>query len=329
MTRFSLFATVLALVLTVSCSVQDEGTETDVIGKNDTTSAEVTNEFAENDTTETTCEFKDCNGDCANEEALGNGFCSEKFRCAALNWDEGDCCPDGFVRDCRGDCANERLLGDGDCDWDEFDEFPSMAHFACEEYNWDNGDCCPPNETKDCNNQCWPYEWSVDDICDDGSHLHMPNWNCEKFRWDSGACIFCGDGVCADDNFTHGESELTCPQDCPSKCGDHFCNWIESLNWVGEEDGHHCADDCELFEPSDQECPEGKVVDCNGTCQPSSRLGDDACDHGYYAVSPDFQCWRLNWDNGDCDRCGDNVCYYFDEDHESCPEDCPVRPYIP
>ena len=50
-------------------------------------------------------------------------------------------CPEGQVEDCNGNCAPENWLGDGFCDDGTYEFNDNLIYFNCEEFNLDNGDC--------------------------------------------------------------------------------------------------------------------------------------------------------------------------------------------
>ena len=66
-------------------------------------------------------------------EELGwdNGDCAEI--------DEG--CPEGQIEDCNGNCAPENWVGDGFCDDGSYEFGGNQIFFNCEELNNDEGDC--------------------------------------------------------------------------------------------------------------------------------------------------------------------------------------------
>ena len=257
-------------------------------------------------------EIKDCNWHCVSESYLG-GWCNDgvlqtaNLRCEKYNWDEEACCPLDEVKDCKGDCYPERFLGDDICD----DLWSGGANFDCEEFEWDKGDCCPKNQLKDCNGQCVPQEWFGDGICDEALTPHTPNFNCEKHYWDLGDCVRCGDGVCA--GYEYKENTSTCAEDCPAKCGDHTFDWTETCET--------CPADC----PTSIKCPDAQVIDCYFQCQPKTLLGNGKCNTATNFQAPNLNCSWNNWDNGDCDLCGNEICN-AGENCETCPEDCPVCP---
>ena len=57
--------------------------------------------------------------------------------CEAI--DEG--CTEGLIEDCNGICAPEGWLGDGFCDDGSYEYNGNQIFFNCEEFNNDNGDC--------------------------------------------------------------------------------------------------------------------------------------------------------------------------------------------
>lgn len=103
---------------------------------------------------ETACpegEVEDCSGGCLPERWIGDGLCQERFDCATLNYDDGDCgdCPSGEILDCSGGCVPERWLGDGTC----------QVRLDCAATSNDDGDCavssgCASNEIEGCTGAC-------------------------------------------------------------------------------------------------------------------------------------------------------------------------------
>jgi hypothetical protein len=104
----------------------------------------------------------DCDGNCAPESWIGDGYCDDgaygiydensevvpiNLWCDELNFDEGDCeiidegCTEGLIEDCNGICAPETWLGDGFCDDGSYEYNGNQIYFNCEEFSNDNGDC--------------------------------------------------------------------------------------------------------------------------------------------------------------------------------------------
>ena len=52
----------------------------------------------------------------------------------------GECSP-GLIEDCNGICAPEQWLGDGFCDDGSYEYNGNPIFFNCEEFDFDNGDC--------------------------------------------------------------------------------------------------------------------------------------------------------------------------------------------
>ena len=52
----------------------------------------------------------------------------------------GECSP-GLIEDCNGICAPEQWLGDGFCDDGSYSYNGNPIFFNCEEFDNDNGDC--------------------------------------------------------------------------------------------------------------------------------------------------------------------------------------------
>ena len=80
-----------------------------------------------------------------------------------------------------------------------------------------------------------------------------------------------------------------CPGDSEAVCGDGFC--------TGEESYDTCPEDC--LAPG--ECPEGQVLDCDGSneCHPESWIGDGFGDCEDQEYGADLTCYDN--DGGDCD----------------------------
>lgn len=53
----------------------------------------------------------------------------------------GEGCPEGEVEDCNGNCAPEEWIGDGYCDDGTYAWNGIPIYFNCEEFNFDEGDC--------------------------------------------------------------------------------------------------------------------------------------------------------------------------------------------
>ena len=50
-------------------------------------------------------------------------------------------CSPGLIEDCNGICAPQQWLGDGFCDDGTYEYNGNPIFFNCEEFNNDNGDC--------------------------------------------------------------------------------------------------------------------------------------------------------------------------------------------
>ena len=107
-----------------------------------------------------------------------------------------------MVLDCDGNCAPQSWIADGFCDDgaygiynENYEVIP--VNLWCEEFNFDEGDCevipgeCSPGLIEDCNGICGPEGWLGDGFCDDGSYEYNGNpifFNCEEFNNDNGDC---------------------------------------------------------------------------------------------------------------------------------------------
>ena len=89
-------------------------------------------------------------------------------------------------------------------------------------------------------------------------------------------------------NYSWDCSGCACPGDGPAVCGDGNC--------TGDETYDNCPEDC--LPPG--ECPDGQVLDCDGTdeCWPESWIGDgfEDCEDQQYGA--DLTCYDN--DGGDC-----------------------------
>ena len=54
---------------------------------------------------------------------------------------DSDCTEPGFIKDCNGNCAPANWVGDGFCDDGSYDINGVDIFFNCEEFNNDEGDC--------------------------------------------------------------------------------------------------------------------------------------------------------------------------------------------
>ena len=111
---------------------------------------------------------------------------------------------------------------------------------------------------------------------------------------------YCGDRICSG-----GETNATCPQDCPIACGDGICNGNETPILCPQDCPDNCGNNiCDADESYDS-CPQ----DCPAECGDNSCNGDETFD-----TCPQ-----------DCPaRCGDMSCN-GEETHETCPKDCPRK----
>ena len=274
------------------------------------------------DCTEVTCsagQIESCDGVCVDDDgALGDGFCDGDFACAALGWDDGDCCAGDEIVGCDSSCVWEGHLGDGVCDAaldcalhtnDGGDccgegyiqtcdgaciEDTLLANGTCDEAlncvatDYDAGDCCPDGFLKDCSGGCTASEVYGDEICDTA-------FACDALEWDKGAC--CPAGTTANCEGGCSESSLS---------GDGICQ-DEMACETTDFDGGDC-------------CPDNELPICNQGdddtlyCTFSESLGDGFCD-------PDFNCEAYGYDAGDCVLCGNGICEPG-EDQNTCMSDC-------
>ena len=163
-------------------------------------------------------QIEDCDGICADANAIGDGTCDPELFCETHQKDGGDCddfcgedqfvCGDlqcvGSTRRCDqvNDCADgsdesgcvftddcsmpyEAIACDGGCApaWrlgnDECD-----TAFNCAEANWDGGDCqvaCAAGEVTACDGSCIAFSNVADGACDEAL-------DCEAFAYDGGDC---------------------------------------------------------------------------------------------------------------------------------------------
>lgn len=169
-------------------------------------------------------------------------------------------CRTDWVRDCGGVCFSSTIIGNDFCD----DGPAPQADFNCDAFSFDEGDCEVDTEPA---GPC-PFPGEVPDC--------------------NGACfaeLLVGDDSC--DDGTLGAADFAC---------DAYAF-----------DGGDCEVDTEP-PPEDTDvdtspCPSAlDVRDCQGLCWFSGWLGDATCDDGSTQPfgNPDFDCPRLNFDNGDC-----------------------------
>ena len=68
---------------------------------------------------------------------IGGGHLLNEGDCEII--DEG--CTPGLIEDCNGICAPQNWLGDGFCDDGSYEYNGNPIFFNCEEFENDNGDC--------------------------------------------------------------------------------------------------------------------------------------------------------------------------------------------
>ena len=207
------------------------------------------------------------------------------------------------IYDCDGVCIADSR-GDGTCD-------PALE---CVELEWDGDDCEAPVAGADCDYEGWsgvePGVIDCDLTCRPASYFGDAYcdsyFDCEDLSFDDGDCVDTLEACTLEDG---SEGIYDCDKVCSADTrGDGTC-----------DPGFDCAeadydsDDCEAPGPGD-ECTyfsgwfgdETGVVDCDGTCQSASYLGD-----GTYCDSY-FDCEELAFDDGDCLESGD-ACTLEDE----------------
>ena len=171
------------------------------------------------------CEYPeegyDCNGNCLNEDCLGEcggsaivdecGVCNgpgATYECGCYDIPEGDCDCNGNINDCNDNCggsAEEDCLGEcnGNAVLDECGicEGPGPLYecddgsFVCNELDCGNGggdgggggtgeECENEGEIQDCFGNCGPASWLGDGYCDES----MTDFNCLELAYDMGDC---------------------------------------------------------------------------------------------------------------------------------------------
>ncbi len=221
----------------------------------------------------------------------------------------GGDCDAGYVPDCADDdCCPESWIGDG------FEDCEDQAYgcdLTC--YDNDGGDCDggTTGGTTGGTEGCTDCEF---DFTAYGSEC------CDR-AWDE----FGIDCMTLEANYNWDCSGCNCPGDGPAVCGDGNC--------TGDETYDNCPDDC--LPPG--ECPDGQIVDCDGTneCWPESWIGDGFEDCNDQQYGADLTCYDC--DGGDCPstdpgctscaeqgliECDDGSCAATTDD---CPEsECPA-----
>jgi hypothetical protein len=114
----------------------------------------------------------------------------------------GGGCAAGEIKDCNGNCAPANWVGDGVCDNGAYTHNGVPIYFNCASFGNDGGDCggpaCPSGQVKDCNGNCCPASWVGDGYCDNGAYTYngVPIYlNCAAFGNDGGDCAGGAGGV--------------------------------------------------------------------------------------------------------------------------------------
>jgi hypothetical protein len=279
---------------------------------------------------------RDCDGQCAPAEWLGDGWCDADedglaLNCSGLDWDGGDCllnlapCAKDQVRDCRGHCAPASWVGDGTCDLARQD-----FRLNCSALRWDGGDCllgpdgCPAGQVALCQRamttpataamaatvRCVPTVWLGDGECDaeikDAHGVLLGSLNCSAADFDGQDCVLDSVGCL-------GHEIRGCDGSCitSSLVGDGYCDEECSYEMVRggycemasvKQHRFNCSrlrfdgGDC-LVDPASG-CWGGHKLDCRGQCAPQEYIGDGVCDE----PRQDFwlNCSETGWDGGDC-----------------------------
>ncbi|MCD6496989.1 MAG: hypothetical protein J7M25_01630 [Deltaproteobacteria bacterium] len=272
-----------------------------------------------------------CPADCS----CGNGTCDQGEDISSCAQDcstcgDGQCTGDETCTNCSDDCGACPSCGDGTCNGDE----------DCTSCPDDCGACgvCG-NGIKEQGEDC------------DGTDLH--NEDCVMNGFVGGTlactdlCLFdtsgcykpeCGNHVCE-----AGEDHSNCPADCSVGCGDDACSPTE-----GETCGN-CPGDCScgetackdfltcLYQCQDQSCAatcheqgckeaqeaSAQVMvcldqNCQSDCVNPSATGCASC-VGQSCGAFVGGCYQTTCPG----TCGDGTCD-SDEDHATCPQDCPL-----
>jgi hypothetical protein len=95
-------------------------------------------------------------------------------------------CAEGYMTDCNGNCAPEAWLGDGYCDDGAYSSGGNAIYFNCEEFNNDGGDCSGDmvefvEIVDDCVDGAYSYVWDNGETTEDISGLSAGWYNIEVF----------------------------------------------------------------------------------------------------------------------------------------------------
>jgi plastocyanin len=265
---------------------------------------------------------KDCFGECAVEEKIGDGVCDTEHYCADMEYDGGDCgeepTPDpgtggtggtGGTTDqpCGGDCGPENAKysectcrADDPCGW--------LNDQYCDDYCAENYDSVF-DDAADCP-ECGNGGVNGDEECDTQGETATCDDDCTN--------VACGDGnvnEAAAEACDDGDESETCNEDCTvSSCGDgvvnatagETCDQAE-LNSDTEVDA--CRTNCLLAA-----CGDG-VVDDGETCDDSDAQDCGACNADCTGEGTGEECEEEEPEG----ECGNDVL----EEGETCDGDCP------
>lgn len=119
-----------------------------------------------------------------------------------------------------------------------------------------------------------------------------------------GGGYICGNGACEP-----GEGYILCPEDCPTQCGDGYCDNYE----VQQGSQYHCPADCEVCANGGEWpscCPEGRsgpyCLCDNGSGNPDCSEEDPCSQPDAYETNPD------------CNDCLKGSCSAEDKCNDSC-----------
>ena len=240
------------------------------------------------------------------ETACGDGLCNgdeDYYNCPDDCNAPGEC-DDGYVPDCADDdCCPESWIGDG------FED--------CEDQAWGCDLTCYDNDGGDCGGTDGGTDGGTES-CDDCEFDFTPYGSeCCDTAWDE----FGIDCMTLEANYNWDCSGCNCPGDGEAVCGDGFCS--------GDETYDNCPDDC--LPPG--ECPDGQIVDCDGTneCWPESWIGDGFADCNDQQYGADLTCYDC--DGGDCPDSDPGCSSCADQGLVDCPDgscaastdDCPEQ----